>query len=457
MARRRDGGETVSTAAIALEKRSRATELRLLALAFGIVLAAYTLLGLVDDPRPPAGTIGYGLALAALAGVAHVAVRRFAPSADPILLPCAYLLNGLGLVLIRRLDLATGAELALAQTRWTVVGIGLFALTLLVLTDHRSLARYQYTAGLITLVLLLLPLLPAPIGREVGGARIWIQLGPLNFQPGEIAKITMVIFLAAYIEQKRALLSVATNRVGPLLLPAGRHLAPVIVAAVAAIGIQVILQNDFGMSLLFFGAFVLMLYIGTGRLAYPGIGGIVFVVGAVIAYAGFGHVRRRFEIWINPWADIHDAGFQIAQSLFALGTGGVTGSGLGLGHPQTVPAAATDAIFVVLGEELGLLGATAVLACFAIIVAKGFKTALVAGDDLGTLLAAGLSALLAIQIFLIVGGVSRLVPLTGITLPFMSYGGSSLVSNYLLLALLIRISDSARRRARTPVGAEKVS
>jgi cell division protein FtsW (lipid II flippase) len=438
----------VTTAEISLKERARTTEVRLLALAFVIVLGAYVLLGLSIEPGLPEGAISFGIMLAALAGVAHMAVRRFAPLADPILLPCVFLLNGIGIILIRRLDIATGGSLALAQTRWTVVAVGLFALTLLLVTDHRELARFQYTAGLAAVVLLLLPLLPEPIGQEVRGARIWVQLGPLNFQPGELAKLAMVVFLAGYLEQKRALLSVATTRVGPLLLPAGRHLAPVVAAAFGAIAIQV-LQGDLGMSLLFFGAFVVMLYIGTGRLAYPAIGGLVFAAGAVLAYMAFAHVRVRFTIWIDPWADIHGLGFQLAQSLFALGTGGMTGAGLGLGHPQTVPAAATDAIFVVIGEELGLLGATAILCCYAFIVVKGFKTALIAGDDVGTLLAAGLSALLGIQIFLIIGGVTRLVPLTGITLPFLSYGGSSLVSNYLLLALLLRVSDSARRRART--------
>jgi cell division protein FtsW (lipid II flippase) len=436
---------SVATAEPALKKRARGQEAQLLVLALLVVVGAYVLLGLAEDPQIPTGTWLYSGALAGLALVAHLAVRRFAPLADPVLLPCAFLLNGIGLVLIQRVDDFQGSDLVVAQTRWTVVAVGLFAATLLLLSDHRDIARFRYTAGLVTVVLLLLPLLPG-IGAEVQGARIWVRLGPLSFQPGEIAKLAMVVFLAGYLAEKRTLLAVATNRVGPFLLPAGRHLAPVLAAAAGAIGIQV-LQNDLGMSLLFFGAFLGMLYIGTGRIAYPAIGMLFFSAGAFLAYTLFSHVQVRFQIWIDPFADFHGIGFQIVQAMFAFGTGGVTGTGLGLGYPQ-IPEAATDAIFAVLGEELGLLGGTAVLLTYALIVTKGFKAAIAAGDDVGTLLASGLALLLGLQVFVIIGGISRLVPLTGITLPLMSYGGSSLVANYILLAGLVRVSDSGRRRIR---------
>jgi cell division protein FtsW (lipid II flippase) len=439
---------SASTAEITLSRHARGRERNLLILGIVIVMAAYALVGLAEEGEIPAGTAMYGLVLAGLAAVAHVAVRKLAPLADPVILPVAFILNGLGLVFIRRLDFAHGSELALAQTRWTVFGIGLFALALLLVTDVRRLARYQYIAGLLTVVLLLLPLLPAPIGREISGARIWISLGPLNFQPGEIAKLSMIVFLAGYLERNRALLRVATNRVGPFLLPSVRHLAPVLAAAIGAIGIQVVLQNDLGMSLLFYGSLVVMLYVATGRLAYPALGMAVFGAAAYIAYHSFAHVRPRFEIWLDPWQDVTGAGYQLAQSLFALGTGGITGAGLGLGHP-TIPEAATDAIFSVIGEELGLLGATAVLLCYVIIVSRTLKAALIAGDEVGTLMATGLATIIGIQVFLIVGGLTRLIPLTGITLPFVSYGGSSLVANYLLVALVLRISDTGRQRART--------
>lgn len=442
---------STGTAEVSLASRARSSEIELLALALVIVIGAYALVGLAEIGELPPRIALFALAIAALAAIAHVAVRRLAPLADPILLPVVFLLNGLGLVLIRRLDFALGGELALAQTRWTVTGIGVFALTLLLVARVDRLARYHYTVGLAAVVLLLLPLLPSPIGREVSGARIWISLGPLNFQPGELAKLAMVVFLAGYLEQKRALLSIATNRIGPLLLPDGRHLAPVVAAAIGAIGIQ-ILQNDLGMTLLFFGAFVVMLYVATGRIAYPLVAAAVFVSGAAVAYNIFAHIRPRFRIWLDPWSEVHDAGYQIAQSLFGLGTGGLTGTGLGLGHAN-IPAAATDAIFVVLGEELGLLGATAILLCFVLILARAFKIATTAGTDVGTLMAAGLATILGLQTFLIIGGMTRLIPLTGITLPFISYGGSSLVANYILIGLLLRISDTANRRARAGVGA----
>ena len=436
------------SAALAGSERSasaRSSERQLLVLAVLIVFGAYLLLGLSQAPRIAAGTFVFGGALAILAAVAHASVRRFAPDADALLLPAAFLVNGVGLVIVRRIDFARGTDLAVAQTTWTVVGVGLFALTLLTVTDHRRLTRFSYTFGLATIALLLLPLLPV-IGREVGGARLWIRVGPLNFQPGEIAKLTLVVFLAGYLEQKRALLSVATQRVGPLLLPPPRHLAPVVAAAGTALGILVF-QRDLGSSLLLLGVFVVLLYTATGRLAYPAIGLSVFAGGAGIAYLMFGHVRTRFNIWLDPWADVTGEGFQIAQSLFALGTGGLTGAGLGLGRPHNIPAAATDAIFAVLGEELGLLGGAAILLTFLLIVAKGFKTALTATDEVGTLLATGLTTILALQTFLIIGGITRLIPLTGIALPFLSYGGSALVGNYILLALLVRISDDARGSA----------
>lgn len=428
--------------------RARAAERRLLILALVVVVGAYILVLLAIAEGIPGGTFVYLGALVALAIVAHLAVQRFAPFADPVLLPAAFLLNGLGLVLIRRLDAGAGADLAVAQTTWTVVGIGAFALTLIVVDDHRRLARYRYTFGLAALALLMLPMVPG-IGYEVNGARLWVDLGIVSFQPGEFAKIAMVVFLAGYLDEKRALLTVATTRIGPFLVPPARHLAPVLVAALGGIGILVA-QRDLGSSLLFFGVFVALLYVATGRPAYPAIGTATFAVAGTAAYALFSHVRLRFDIWLHPWSPdrISDESYQLVQSLFAMGTGGLTGTGLGLGHPE-IPAAATDAIFAVLGEELGLLGATAVLVAFLLIVVKGYKTALIATDDVGTLLAAGFAAILALQVFVIVGGITRLVPLTGITLPFVSYGGSSLVANYVLLALLLRVSDRARRTALT--------
>ncbi len=425
---------------------ARAREARLLAGAVVITAFAAILLGWSESPDLPPAAIVTGLVLAVTAVVAHLAVRAAAPHSDPTLLPIAFLLNGLGLVFVRRVDMATGSDLAATQTVWTVVAVALLCAALLFVRRIDGLARFQYTFGLLTLVLLLLPLVPGLTAGIINGARLWVDLFGMRFQPGEIAKLTMVVFLAAYLERNRALLSVATQRVGPVLLPAARHLAPLFVAVMLSLVIMAGLR-DLGSALLFFGTFVALLYVATGRMAYPAVGAVFFAVGAFVVYNLFGHVRVRVRIWLDPWADVADAGYQLAQSLFALGTGGLTGTGLGAGRPQDVPFSATDAIFVVIGEELGLLGATAVLLLYLLLVVRGYRIAQTAKDEFSTLLATGLTTLLAFQTFVIIGGLTRLVPLTGITLPFVSYGGSSLLSNYLLVALLLRISDDSRRSA----------
>ncbi len=424
----------------------RAREARLLAGAVVITATASAILGWSHSPQLPPTTVITVMALIVIAVVAHVAVRAAAPHADPTLLPTVLLLNGLGLVLVRRVDLATGSELAAAQTVWTAVSVGVFCAAVLLVRRVRDLARYQYTFGLLTLVLLVLPLVPGLTAGVINGAQLWIDVFGMRFQPGEVAKLTMVVFLAGYLERNRALLAVATQRVGPMLVPAARHLAPVVLAAGMALVIMAGLR-DLGTALLFFGAFIALLYVATGRLAYPAFGAAAFGLGAWLAYNLFGHVRVRVRIWLDPWADITGAGYQLAQSLFAVGTGGLTGTGLGFGRPQDVPFSATDAIFVVIAEELGLLGATAVLLLFLVLVTRGLRIAVRARDEFSTLLAVGLTVTFAIQVFVIVGGLTRLVPLTGITLPFVSYGGSSLVANYLLLALLLRISDETRAAA----------
>ena len=432
-------------------RASASAERRLLAAAVLLAMAAYTVLGWSQSAEVPVGTWTYGAAMAAAAALAHVVVRRLAPDADPVLLPATFLLNGLGLVLIRRVDFANPSnQVAPEQMTWTFVALVGFAVTLAVVRSTRRLTRYHYTIGLLTIVLLLLPLVPV-IGQRINGAQLWVRLGPVGFQPGEAAKIGLVVFLAGYLERKRALLSIATHRYGPLMLPEPRHLGPVLAAAGIALGI-VVFQRDLGSGLLFFGVSVTMLYVATGRLAYPFIGGFVFSIGAVLAWLQFTHVQQRVAIWIDPWSRLNDEGYQIAQATFALGTGGVTGTGLGLGRPDDIPFAATDAIFAVLGEELGLLGATAVLVTYLVIVVRGYRIALTAQDEVGTLLAAGLTTVMALQVFVIIGGITRVVPFTGITLPFISYGGSSLVANYVIIALLLRVSDESRR-ARRPGGA----
>ena len=420
---------------------------RLLTYAVTIVLGAGTLLLLAIPADPWPVALAPLLVLAGLVAGVHAMVRLLAPRADPIILPLLVLLNGLGLVLLRRIDLAGGTSFAISQLVWTALGLACFVATLAVVRDHTWLTRLSYTFGLLTLVLLVLPLLPV-IGQEVNGARLWIDLGPLRFQPGEVAKLTLVVFLAGYLERTRALLTVAQHRVGPLLLPAPRHLAPLLTAVLLALLVLVV-QKDLGSSLLLFGIVVVMLYAATGRIAYPAVGLVTFSIGAALAYRLFGHLRARVGVWLDPFADPLDAGYQVVQVLFAIANGGVTGTGLGLGSPQGIPFAHTDAIFAIAGEELGLLGATAILVAYGLLLARGMRIAMRCRDDVGTLLAVGLTAIIGLQVFVIVGGLTRLIPLTGITLPMISYGGSSLVANHVLLALLLRIDDARPAGATT--------
>jgi cell division protein FtsW (lipid II flippase) len=392
--------------------------------------------------------------------IAHLLVRRLAPNADPALFPVAGLLAGVGFAVIYRLDPGRSAE----QASWLVVGLIAFALTLWLVKDHRKLDAYTYTIGLLGVIFLLLPIVPG-LGREVNGARVWITFGgKLTFQPAEMGKVLIAIFLASYLGRKRELLQVAPGRLGPFQLPQAKHLGPVLLAWGVALAV-LFFEKDLGTSLLYFGIFVVMLWVATARGSYLAIGVVLFAIGALFAYATFGHVKDRVGAWEHaldsspcPGSSgrvpcVEGQGFQIAQSQFAFATGGIGGTGLGLGNPDQIPFASTDMIYAAVGEELGLLGSVGVLLLFLALVGKGLKTAVQTGDTFGKLLAAGLSAILGLQAFIIMGGVTRLIPLTGVTLPFMSYGGSSLVANFVLLALLIRISSgpAPRRRDRRTV------
>jgi peptidoglycan glycosyltransferase len=277
------------------------------------------------------------------------------------------------------------------------------------------------------------------IGRTIHGARIWVSIGPLIFQPGEFAKIVLAVFFASYLVEKRELLGIAARRIGPLSLPELRHFGPVLLAWGASL-LVMFYEKDLGSSLLFFALFIVILWVATERASYLVVGGVLFSIGAFIAWSVFAHVQNRVDVWLHPWEEATGNGYQVVQATFALAWGGIAGTGLGLGRPNTVPAAQTDFIFAAIGEELGLLGAVAVLTAFLLMVGAGLRIALRAGSPFETLLATGLTTILGLQAFIIMGGVVRLVPLTGITLPFVSYGGSSLVANYVLLALLLRIS-----------------
>jgi len=431
----------------------RRAEAALFVLAFAIGAAAYVQVDLAILGKLASDTVPVLLAVAALLLVAHLAIRFLATYADPIIVPTVAALNFLGLAMIHRLDLAEVQRAArngstapspdvYTQLTWTALGVLLFVTVLLVVKDHRTLQRYTYTAMFAGLVLLLLPLVPV-IGAEINGARLWLRLGGLSFQPGEIAKILLTIFFAGYLTVTRDSLALVRTKVIGLEFPRGRDMGPLFVAWFVSLGVLVF-ERDLGTSLLFFGLFVSLLYIATQRRSWLVLGAVLFITGAVFAYLAFGHVRLRVDVWLHPFGDEANTSYQIAQSLYGFASGGMFGSGLGQGYPQLVPYAKSDFILAAFGEELGLIGLMAMLVLYGIVVERGLRTAIACRDVFGTLLAAGLAISLGLQVFVVVGGVSRLIPLTGLTTPFLAQGGSSLVANWIAIGLLMRVSDAAR-------------
>lgn len=451
---------TNTTTIGAIEAPSRRnTELAMLAFAVVIPVFAYLNVGLAVNDEVPSGMIGYGLGIGLLAGVGHLVVRKFAPYADPLLLPLATLLNGLGLVLIWRLDqsprLIARAERqfgaftpdAPKQLLYSAIGIALFVAVLLLLKDHRILQRYTYISMAVALVLLILPVFfPA-----VNGAKIWVSIGPFNVQPGEFAKIIIAIFFSGYLMVKRDALALASRRVMGLYLPRGRDLGPILMVWAMSILILVF-ETDLGTSLLFFGLFVVMLYVATERTSWIVFGLVMSAAGAVGVATFEPHVQQRVEFWLNPFADsTWEQSEQVGQALMSFGAGGTLGTGLGQGNSDLIGFAAnSDFILSTVGEEFGLAGTMAFLLVYGLIVERGVRTALAARDPFGKLLAIGLSGAFAIQVFVVAGGVMGLIPLTGMTMPFVAAGGSSVIANWALIGILIRISDTARRPAPAP-------
>lgn len=444
------------TARSPLARKRRNSELALGLLAATITVAGFVLVGLSETDELPADLGGLVVAILGLFAVAHLAVRRFAPRADATLLPLAVLLNGIGFFTITRLDRDRRpgvAALAPVQAVWTLVAVIAFVAVLVFIRRTGVLARYRYSFLLLGSLALLAPLAPG-IGQEINGARLWVRIGSLNFQPGEAAKVLLVIFFAAYLVDKRELLALGSRRVGRMFLPDPKHLGPLLGAWGLSI-IVMVMEKDLGSSLLFFALFAAMLYMATERAAYLLGALVLFVGGATLAYQFFAHVQDRVSNWLDPWADSQGQGFQLVQSLFAFGTGGFAGTGLGLGSPQEIPAASTDFIFAAIGEELGLLGTVAVMIAFLLLIGTGFRIAIQAQRPFPKLFAAGLTTILGVQTFVIIGGVTRAIPLTGVTLPFISYGGSSLIANFVIIALLLRISDEAAADAESPKPARR--
>jgi cell division protein FtsW (lipid II flippase) len=430
-----------------VHRRRRGAELFLLILALLVGVGAYAAVGLGVKGKVPADIVSYGGWLAVLIIVAHITVRLVAPYADPVLLPIVAALNGLGLAMIHRIDLATNQHYARQQLVWMTLGVALFVATLVFLRDHRVLQRFTYTSGLLAILLLLLPMAPG-IGKTVNGARIWIHVGSMSFQPGEVAKVLLVITFAGYLVLHRDALALAGRRVAMVDLPRGRDLGPILAVWVVSLGILVF-QHDLGSSLLFFGLFLIMLYVATERPGWLVVGATLFIVGSYTVYVFVSHVRERFLLWSDVWAHYgsgtDDKGRQTVETMFGMAYGGLIGRGLGQGSPWRIPFAQSDFIFGAIGEELGLTGSIAVILLYGLIVERALRAALISRDDIGKLLATGLGGAIALQVFVVVGGVTHLIPLTGLTTPFLSYGGSSLVANWVIIAILLRISDSARR------------
>ena len=396
----------------------------------------------------------YGAYFLAICVATHVYLRIRLPNADPYLFPLVAALTAFGLVMIYRIDDSLAAD----QANWFVLGLILFALTIQFLRDYEVLERYRYTIAAVGLLLLLAPRLPV-IGQQVNGAYLGVKIGPLAFQPAEFSKIAIVVFLASYLREHREVLIVGARRVLGVTLPPLKHFGPMLVVWGASMFMLVFIR-DLGSSLMFFAAFLALLYVATGRFSFVVIGMAMFVVGAWFFATTVPHVHDRVEIWLDPFHDPTGTGYQILQSIFAQADGGLFGKGFGqslitipgTGGDPLLPAAQTDTIYSLIVNEVGLFGACGVILIYLLVAARGFKIALLANDGFSKLLATGLTAVFSIQAFVIIGGVTRVIPLTGVTLPFISYGGSSIVANFVLLALLLLISDRARREALEPGG-----
>jgi cell division protein FtsW (lipid II flippase) len=460
-------GQDGAPASAPLPQGRRRTELLMLLFVVGIVMFAYANVGLGLNGKIPAGVVEYGLAFAVLVGAAHVCVRWLAPWADPLLLPLAALLNGLGIVMIYRLQQSgragnSGFQISTLspssttmQVMWSALGMAAFVAVLAFIRQPRTLQRYTYTLGAIGLVLLVIPaLLPSSISEVPGtNAKIQVGLGGFTVQPEEFAKLALAVFFAGYLVAKRDVLALAGRRVLGIDLPRARDLGPVLIAWGASL-IVLIFESDIGTSALFFGLFVVMMYLATQRSSWLIIGFLLFVFGSVVTAELFSHVRDRFVIWLHPFSYIDTvvpSSYQLVQGLYGLGYGGVLGRGLGQGAPYLTPLVQSDFIVTAYGEELGLTGLMALLLIYGLIVQRGLRAAIAVRDPFSKLLAGGLSFVVALQVFVIVGGVTRLIPLTGITTPFLSQGGSSLVASWMLIGLLMRISDTARRPAPQPI------
>lgn len=456
------GQRSTLTGTIALKlrvpSRMRNLELVLLIFACAINLAAICLvqLGAMGEIDQTIFTLGLGLTVLVFA--MHIAMRFVAPDADPFILPVATVLNGLGIAMIYRLDIAEGysgwTSAGVRQIVWTAIAMTGAIVTIIAVRNHRVLQRFRFLAMFIGIILLVLPALPV-IGSDRGtGAQLWIQIGPLTFQPGELAKIALAVFFAGYLVTARDSLSMVGRKFLGVLLPRARDLGPLLLVFGASMGVLVV-QRDLGTSLLYFGLFLVMLYVATGRSSWILLGLGLFLAGGFVASQSMQYVKGRINSWLdamNP--EVYDAAggsYQLVQGLFGLSNGGLIGTGLGQGRPDITPLAESDYIIASLGEELGLVGVFAILCLYLLFVSRGFRIGFAGQDDFGRLLGVGLAFVIGLQVFIVIGGITRVIPLTGLTTPFLAAGGSSLIANWIIAALLLRLSDTVRHQPRAVI------
>ncbi|MFJ4295565.1 FtsW/RodA/SpoVE family cell cycle protein [Curtobacterium sp. SP.BCp] len=440
--------------------RARNLELVLLVIACGICAGAMVLVQLGTKGRLfDTSVLWIGATILGLALIMHVVLRIVAKNADPFILPVALVLNGIGIAEIYRIDVHDGltgwSAIGVKQIVWTILAMAVAIVVLLVVRNHRFLQRYRYIFMALTIFLLLMPMLPL-IGHNVNGARVWIKVGSFTFQPGELAKITMALFFAGYLVTARDSLSIVGRKVLGMTLPRARDLGPILIIWAAAMSVLVF-QRDLGTALLYFGLFLVMIYVATARLSWVLIGLVLFVGGALVAQSVLVYVHGRFEQWLNPFdnaiynADTQ-ASYQLVQGLFGFANGGITGTGLGQGRPYITPVANADYIVASLGEELGLIGVFAILALFIVFASRGIRVGFMAQDDFGKLLGVGFGFIIALQVFVVVGGITRVIPVTGLTTPFMAAGGSSLIANWIIAAMLLRLTDAIPAEQRVQQG-----
>ncbi|MFJ5692940.1 FtsW/RodA/SpoVE family cell cycle protein [Arthrobacter sp. NPDC093125] len=435
------------THADTMPKPRRNVELALLVLALTVSIGANALIS-IDDQNSFDTDFWFQSSLLAVAAlVFHVVLRLRAKYADPVILPIVVALNGLGLAMIHRLD-APGDDTGNNQMRWTLIAMAVAIAVIWLLKDHRVLRRFTFISLAASALLLILPLVPGITAGEILGARVWIRLGPMTFQPGEVAKITLAIFFAGYLSSNRDLIMLAGRKIGPLQFPRFKDMGPMITAWLVSIGV-LIFQRDLGSSILFFGLFIVMIYVATSRISWVVIGVSLILGGGFLASQVFSHVALRIDSWLNAFTEevfgrSPGGSGQIVEGLFGMASGGLVGTGLGQGRPNLVPFANSDMIIASFGEELGLIGLFAIVMMYLLLFTRGFRAALGTRDAFGKLLACGLSFAVALQCFVVIGGVTRLIPLTGLTTPFLAAGGSSLLANWIIVGLLLMISHTAR-------------